>query len=155
MAVFYAFTILVFCRHITILSRDTDYRRGFGLVIGFIGQFNALFVTIRITNTQRLVFSVAVFVALAATSHQLPTLLTVVTRLSRNQVEVLPADRLTDSQSVSLCVMPHLEPKTRFLLLSDSYGFVHLAPSLMGGRVCRLQLLLALASVVIFIAYEN
>jgi hypothetical protein len=44
----------------------------------------------------------------------------------------------------------HLEPKTRFLLLSDSCGFVDEGmTSLTRGRVCRLQLLLALASAVI------
>jgi hypothetical protein len=46
--------------------------------------------------------------------------------------------------------MVHLEPKTRFSLLSDSCGIVDVAaPGLMRGRVCRLQLLLALTSAVI------
>jgi hypothetical protein len=59
----------------------------------------------------------------------------------------------TVSRRVWLGVKPHLGPKTRFLLLSDSCGFVHVgALSLMRGRICRLQLLLTLASAVIFTA---
>jgi hypothetical protein len=58
--------------------------------------------------------------------------------------------RPTVSRSVCLGVKPHLGFKTRFLLLSGQlrirwYG----APSLTGGRVCRLQLLPVLASAVI------
>jgi hypothetical protein len=57
---------------------------------------------------------------------------------------------MTNGQSVCLGVKPHLGPKTRFLLLSDSRGFVDVgAPSLTTGRVCRLPLLLALARAVI------
>jgi hypothetical protein len=42
----------------------------------------------------------------------------------------------TDGQSVILGVKPQLGPKNRFLLLSDSCGFVDVEPpSLMGGRV--------------------
>jgi hypothetical protein len=44
----------------------------------------------------------------------------------------------------------HLRLKTRFLLLSDSCGFVDMGPaSLTRGRVCSLQLLLVLVSAVI------
>jgi hypothetical protein len=43
----------------------------------------------------------------------------------------------------------HLGPKTRFLLLSDICGFVDVGSPLTRGRVCRLQLLLVLASAVI------
>jgi hypothetical protein len=58
-------------------------------------------------------------------------------------------ERLTDSQSVSLGVEPHLGLMTRYWLLFDSYGLVFLeAPSLTRGRVCLLYMLLALASVV-------
>jgi hypothetical protein len=44
---------------------------------------------------------------------------------------------------------PHLGPKTRFLLLSDSGGFVDAWRPLTRGRVCRLQLLLVFVSAVI------
>jgi hypothetical protein len=54
-------------------------------------------------------------------------------------------DRRSVGQSVWVS-STHLRPKTRFLLLSVSCG----APSLTRGRVCRLQLLLALASAFIF-----
>jgi hypothetical protein len=53
-----------------------------------------------------------------------------------------------DRRSVGQCVWvssTHLGAKTRFLLLSNSFG----VPSLTRGRVCRLQLLLVLASAVI------
>jgi hypothetical protein len=44
----------------------------------------------------------------------------------------------------------HLGPKTRFLSLSDSCGFVHVgAHSLRTRLACRLKLLLALARAVI------
>jgi hypothetical protein len=53
-------------------------------------------------------------------------------------------------QSV-LVTRPHLGPKTRFLLLSDIYGFVDVGrPSLTRGWICRIQFLLALVSEVIF-----
>jgi hypothetical protein len=59
-------------------------------------------------------------------------------------------DRRSVGQSV-LVLSPHLGPKTRFLLLSDSCGFVDIgAPSLARGRVCHLQLLLVHASAIIF-----
>jgi hypothetical protein len=58
--------------------------------------------------------------------------------------------RPTISRPVCLGVKPHLGSKTRFLLLSGSCGFVGCeAHSLTGGRVCRLELLLALARAVI------
>jgi hypothetical protein len=47
-----------------------------------------------------------------------------------------------DSHPVSLGIKHRLEPKTRYMLLSESCG----ALSLMSGYVCHLQLLLALAS---------
>jgi hypothetical protein len=54
---------------------------------------------------------------------------------------------------VSLGFKPHVGPKTRVLLLSDNCGFLGCgAPSLTRGRVCRLQLLLALASAVIVLS---
>jgi hypothetical protein len=63
--------------------------------------------------------------------------------------------RPTVSRPVYLGVKPHLGPKIRFLLLSDSCGFVHVgAPSLTRRRVCRLQLLLTLASAVILKAVK-
>jgi hypothetical protein len=50
--------------------------------------------------------------------------------------------RSTVSRPVCLGVRPHLGPETRFLLLSNSCGFVDVgAPLLTRGRVCRLQLL--------------
>jgi hypothetical protein len=57
--------------------------------------------------------------------------------------------RLTVSQSVSLGVVPHLGPMTRYLLLFDSYGLIFCgAPSLTRGRVCLSYMLLAIASAV-------
>jgi hypothetical protein len=50
------------------------------------------------------------------------------------------------SRLACLGVRPHLEPKTRFLLLSDSCGVCrHRAPSLMRRPVCHLQFSLTLA----------
>jgi hypothetical protein len=58
--------------------------------------------------------------------------------------------RPTASRPVYLGTKPHLEPKTIFLLPSDTYGVCSCgAPSLMRGWICRLKLLLALASAVI------
>jgi hypothetical protein len=58
--------------------------------------------------------------------------------------------RPTVSRPDCLGVKAHLGPKTKFLLLSDSYGFVDVeVPSLMRGQVWRLQLLLVLASAVV------
>jgi hypothetical protein len=54
----------------------------------------------------------------------------------------------TVSWPVCLGVKPHLGPKTRFLLRSDSCDFIDVF-SMTRERVCRLQLLLALASAVI------
>jgi hypothetical protein len=52
------------------------------------------------------------------------------------------------SQSVSLCVVPHVGLLTRYLLLFDSYGLVFVG-ALSGERmVCYLYLLLALANAV-------
>jgi hypothetical protein len=63
-----------------------------------------------------------------------------------------------DRQSFGQCVLDQstpLELTTRFLLLSDSCGFVDVgALSLTRGRVCRLNLLLALASAV-FLGFES
>jgi hypothetical protein len=57
--------------------------------------------------------------------------------------------RRSVGQSV-LMSSPHLGPKTRFLLLSDSCKFVDVGPpSRQRGRICRLQLLLVLAITVI------
>jgi hypothetical protein len=60
---------------------------------------------------------------------------------------------MLDRRSVGQCVLvssTHLGPKTRFLLLSDSCGFVDVGVhSLTSGRVCRLQFLPGLASAVI------
>jgi hypothetical protein len=51
---------------------------------------------------------------------------------------------------------PRLGPKTRFLFLSDSCGFVGCgAPSLTRGRVCRFQLLQALASSVTLVSKSH
>jgi hypothetical protein len=58
----------------------------------------------------------------------------------------------TDGQSVCLswCQAPIWIPKNRFLLLSHSCGLVDIGASfLKRGRVCRLQLLLFLASTVV------
>jgi hypothetical protein len=57
--------------------------------------------------------------------------------------------RLTVSRPVCLGVKSHLGPKPRFLLLSDSCGFLCGAPSLMRGWVCGIKLRLALATAVI------
>jgi hypothetical protein len=57
-------------------------------------------------------------------------------------------DRWYVGQSV-LVSSTHPELTTRFLLLSDSCGFVDVGRSLWRERVCRLQLLLVLASAVI------
>jgi hypothetical protein len=58
--------------------------------------------------------------------------------------------RPTISRPVCLGVKPHLGPKTKFLLLSDSYGFVDVGiPSVTRGGVSRLQFVLVLASAVI------
>jgi hypothetical protein len=56
--------------------------------------------------------------------------------------------RPTVTRPVYLGVKPHLGPKNRFLLLSESCGFVDV-PSPTKWRVCRLQWLLVLASAVI------
>jgi hypothetical protein len=57
--------------------------------------------------------------------------------------------RPTVNRPVCIGVKPHLGPKTRFLLLSDSCGFVDVGRlSDERRRVYRLQLLLALASAV-------
>jgi hypothetical protein len=61
---------------------------------------------------------------LAASSHQPPTLLTAVSRLSSKVKVTL---RLTASQSVSLGVKAHLGLMTRYLLLFDSSGLVFVA----------------------------
>jgi hypothetical protein len=59
--------------------------------------------------------------------------------------------RPTISRLVCLGVKPRLEPKTRFLLLSDSCRSVHVGrPLWREDGVCRLQLLLAITSAVIF-----
>jgi hypothetical protein len=50
--------------------------------------------------------------------------MTPVNLVKTSQVKV--SLRPTVSRSVSLGVKPHLGPKTRFLLLSDSYGFVNM-----------------------------
>jgi hypothetical protein len=58
--------------------------------------------------------------------------------------------RPTVSRPVCLGINTHLGLTTRFLVLSDSCGFADVgAFSLTRGRVCRLQLLLDLASAVI------
>jgi hypothetical protein len=57
-------------------------------------------------------------------------------------------DRRSVCQPV-LVSSPCRGPKTTFLLLPDSCGFLCVAPSLTRGRVCSLQLLLAFASAVI------
>jgi hypothetical protein len=65
------------------------------------------------------------------------------------KVKVKVTLRLTVSQSLSLGFEPYLELMTRYLLLFDRYGLVFCgAPSLTWGRVCRLYMLLALASAV-------
>jgi hypothetical protein len=52
--------------------------------------------------------------------------------------------------------IPHLVPKTGFLLSTDICRFFDVgAHSLMGGRVCRLQLLLVLASTVILVSESS
>jgi hypothetical protein len=58
---------------------------------------------------------------------------------------------VTDGQSVSLAVEPHLGLMTRYLLLFDSFCGV---PYLTRGRVCHLYMLLALASAV-FLGSES
>jgi hypothetical protein len=63
----------------------------------------------------------------------------------KNKVKVKVILWPTVSQPVCLGLKPHLGPKTRFLLLSDSCR----APSLTKERVYSLQLLLAIASTVI------
>jgi hypothetical protein len=57
-------------------------------------------------------------------------------------------DRRSVGQSI-LVSSAHLGPKTRFLMLSDSCGFRDVGHLLWGEGVCRLQLLMALASAVI------
>jgi hypothetical protein len=67
------------------------------------------------------------------------------------EFEVEVTLHVTVSQSVSLGVEPHLGLMTRYILLFDNYGLVFFfcgAPSLTRGRVCRLYMLLALASAV-------
>jgi uncharacterized protein Usg len=54
-----------------------------------------------------------------------------------------------DSQPVCLGIKPPSGAQTRFLLLSDSCGFVDVWRPLWRGQVCCLQLLLALISTVI------
>jgi hypothetical protein len=63
-------------------------------------------------------------------------------------------DITTDDQSASLCwnKVTLLGLTTRFLLLSDSWAFVDMGSSLTRGRVCRLELLLVLASAVFFMS---
>jgi hypothetical protein len=72
-------------------------------------------------------------------------------RLNYCSASVLYYDRRSVGQSV-LEKSTHLGLTTRFSLLSDDYGFVDMGRSLSltRGRLCRLQLLLALASADIF-----
>jgi hypothetical protein len=67
------------------------------------------------------------------------------------KVKVKVMLRPTVCRPLCLGVKTHLRPKTKFLLLSDICGFVHVGPpSLARGRVCRLQLLLDYDEAVIF-----
>jgi hypothetical protein len=65
-----------------------------------------------------------------------------------NSKSKLCYDRRSVGQSV-LVSNTHPGSKTRLLLLLDSFGFVDVGRPLWRGRVCRLQFLLALTSVVI------
>jgi hypothetical protein len=70
--------------------------------------------------------------------------------LPRTQVRVNIMLQLMVSQPVYLAVKPDLEPKTRFLVLSHSCGFVDMGrPFWWDEGVCCLQLLLVLTSAVI------
>jgi hypothetical protein len=71
------------------------------------------------------------------------------------KVKVKVTLRLTVSQSVILGVELHLGLMTRYLLLFDSYGLVFVGlPSLTRGRVCLVEMLLALARAV-FLGSES
>jgi hypothetical protein len=138
---------------------------GCGLVIGFVGSYRSqLQVTIALSLIHisavhyctYLVFSVCYvffsrclvmdpnnvfcFGTQVLTGWRLPI---------TNSLSKLYYDRRSDGQCVLVSSL-HLGPKTRFLLLSGSWQVCWCgAPTLMRGRVFRLELLLALASSVI------
>jgi hypothetical protein len=62
--------------------------------------------------------------------------------------------RPTVNRPVCLGVKPQMGPKTRFLLLSDSCGFVHVGCPLWREDGCRLQYLLAPCSAVRYTAVK-
>jgi hypothetical protein len=62
----------------------------------------------------------------------------------------MPILRSTVDRPVCLGIKHQFGLTIRFLLLSDSYGFVDVGRSLTKGRVCRLKLPLVLASADIF-----
>jgi hypothetical protein len=86
---------------------------------------------------------------LPASEFKLYSILDWLSKVNKVEVMLLP----TVSWPVCLGVKTHLGTKIRFLLLSDSCGFLDVgALFLTRGRLCRLQLLLYLASAVILVS---